>query len=309
MRLSTIHYSLFTLIIAFALMSLASCNPEVKAVSGMKVKVTIQEEVVSSGFMSFHFESSEEAYYHVGIVPVEQAPDTSRSSSVRTFMALMLDKAYADYLYWRSDLLEQGTPYVAEFPTHSLQYGAVDYNFTLLTPDTEYMVFAFVVDAKTNKPDGRLFTHYVRTEPLSLYEEAIQFEYRVRGYWDYIYPVSILGDILSWVPWVGATVDSLELMTIEQLSCPAEYFVNEFTELFEYKEFDRIHFGIYAHENNGIGDGSSTTYFEEGHTYYTAIALMDGYLSATASAIYKFRWQGNDTQLYFTPDQTIGFDW
>ena len=100
-------------------------------------------------------------------------------------MNLKLDEAYADYLYWRSELLRQGTPYVAEFPTHSLLYGTVRHTFTFLEPGKDYMIYAFVVNATNNKPDGRLFTHYVSTESESLFEGALQFEYRVRGYWDY----------------------------------------------------------------------------------------------------------------------------
>lgn len=300
--------SLLIAIAASAVLTLASCNPEAKAVSGMKVNIHILEDIVSSGFMIFHFETSEECYYHVGIVPVEQAPDTTSSASVRTFMSLMLDQAYADYLYWRSDLLQQGTPYVAEFPTHSLQYGQVDYNFTLLKPNTEYMVYAFAVDAKTNKPDGRLFTYYVRTDPVSFYEEMLQFEYRVRGYWDYVYPIGPYGDIMSWVPWAGATIDSLQLLETT-FANPEEYFDWLFGAYMEYMLEDRIHFGIYVHNNDGIGDGSSDTYFEDGHTYYTGLALMDGYLSQKSSAIYKFRWQGDDTQLFFTSEQSLTTEW
>ncbi|MBQ7531422.1 MAG: hypothetical protein IJT12_06910 [Paludibacteraceae bacterium] len=291
-----------------ALTSLSSCNPEAKAVSGLDVEIKMSPVIVSSGFMQVTFEPNKEAYYHIGIIPAEQAPDTSNSYNVRTFMALMLDKAYADYLYWRSDLLEQGTPYVAEFPTHSLQYGKVEHCFTLLEPDKDYMIFAFVVDAKTNKPDGRLFTYYLSTEAESVFEDAMQFEYRVRGYWDYVYPVSIYGDIMSWVPWVGATIDSLMLVETDYLN-PLDFFVQTFHEYMQYQENDRIHFGIYAHNNDGIGDGSSMTFFDEGHTYYTGVAMMDGYLSSSASAIYKFRWEGEKTQLFFTSQDILDTEW
>lgn len=295
-------------LLVLALASLSSCNPEAKAVSGMDVEIKMSPIIVSSGFVQFTFETNKEAYYHIGIVPVEQAPDTSNSSSVRTFMALMLDKTYADYLYWRSYLLEQGTPYVAEFPTHSLQYGMVEHCFTLLDPGTDYMVYAFVVDAKTNKPDGRLFTYYLSTEMESVFEDAMQFEYRVRGYWDYVYPVSNYGEIMSWVPWVGATIDSVLLVENDYLS-PLDFFVQTFIEYMQYQEEFRVHFGIYAHNNDGIGDGTSLTYFEEGHTYYTGVAMMDGYLSSTSSAIYKFRWEGEKTQLFFTNDDALDTDW
>lgn len=300
------------IIALMALMALcASCNPDVKAVSGMKVVIDINPYIISSGFIKVSFVPNEDAYYHVGIVPVDEAPDTTSNASVKGFMSLMLDRTYADYLYWRAWLLSQGVSPVAEFPTHSLQYGTVEHNFTFLEPDKEYMVYAFAVDAKTNKPDGRLFTSYVSTTDMSCYED-IEFEYRVRGYWDYVYPTYffMMGDgnqIVNYVPWVGATVDSLALR--EYGMSPMRYFVDMFQEYVLYKEDDRIHFGIYAHNNNGIGDGTSSTLFEEGHTYYTGIALMDGYLSNKASVIYKFRWDGESTQLYFDSSDELKTMW
>ena len=172
MKLFTIHYSLFTVIIAAAMMTLSSCDPEAKAVSGLDVKINVSEKFVSSGYVMYNFSTNQEAYYHIGIIPIDQAPDTTRQSSVKTFMTLMLDREYADYLYWRADLLEKESPYVADFAHHSLQYGEVEKYFTFLEPDTDYMVYAFVVDAKTNKPDGRLYTRYVHTEAVSSFENT-----------------------------------------------------------------------------------------------------------------------------------------
>lgn len=309
-RTSSILLSFATalvLVVASSL-TLTSCNPEAKAVSGIGVEVYITEEFASSGVMTYIFSTNKEAYYHVGIVPAEEAPDTTNSSSVRTFMNLKLDEAYADYLYWRSELLRQGTPYVAEFPTHSLLYGTVRHTFTFLEPGKDYMIYAFVVNATNNKPDGRLFTHYVSTESESLFEGALQFEYRVRGYWDYIYPVNQVGETMSWVPWVGYTVDSLELIEMGSTP-PKEYFISMFSDNLYFKDQDQVHFGIYVHNNNGIGDGSSLTLFEGAHTYYTGLSMMDGYLSKKTFVIYKFHWVGESTQLFFTKEQALTTEW
>ncbi len=294
------------------LLTFSACNPEAKAVSGLKVSIDINPYIISSGFVKCKFTPSDEAYYHIGIVAKSDAPDTTQNYSVKSFMALQLDIAYAEYMDWRIWLLADGVQPVAEFPTHSLQYGTVEHNFPMLEPNKEYMIYAFVVDSHTNKPDGRLFTYYVNTTEKSEFED-IKFEYRVRGYWDYIYPILFNPrgageEIVDYVPWVGATTDSLNLVQYGY-SSPAAYFEENFAEYILYKEDSRIHYGIYAHNNNGIGDGTSTTYFESGHTYYTGITLMDGYQSKDALTIYKFTWQDEKTQLLFKPVDRLSTDW
>ena len=286
----------------------SSCNPEVKAVSGLDVEIKIEPMIVSSGFMNFSFETNKEAYFHIGIVPAEEFPDTTSTAKVKAFMALKLDGAYLDYITWRYMLLECGTPYVAEFPTHSLQYGRVEYNFTSLKPDTEYVVYAFAVDAKTNKPDGRLFTYHVRTEKESQFED-MQFEYRVRGYWDYIYPVSTGGEVLPFVPWVGNTIDSLSLADMPYVKNPMDYFSTLFAVYVDYKVNDIVHFGIYVHNNGDIGNGTSDIFFDSDHVYYTAMALMDGYLSEQSIVIYKFRWKDENTQFFFNKSDAMTTEW
>lgn len=297
---------------AIVLLSLSSCNPEAKAVSGMNVKIELNPYIISSGFVKCKFNSDQESYYHIGIVSKDEAPDPNNPYSVKSFMTLQLDRAYAEYMDWRVLLLADGVQPIAEFPTHSLQYGAVEHNFTLLEPDKEYMIYAFVVNSHTNKPDGRLFTYDLSTSKTSLFEN-LQFEYRVRGDWDYIYPImkSPSGEgeqLVDYVPWVGATVDSLSLIEYGY-SSPAAYFEKDFSEYVLYKEDSRIHFGIYVHNNNGIGDGSSFTVFENGHTYYTGLSLMDGYLSKESLTIYKFQWEDENTQFYFTPVERLKTEW
>ena len=294
-------------VILATVMATTSCNPEAKAYSGQQVNITIEQQQVSSGFIGIRFTTNKEAYYHVGIMPANEAPDFSKEGNAKSFMALMLDKAYADYLYWRSDLLEKGTIYVAEFASHSLRYGTVDYSFTLLTPDTEYMIFAFPVDAKTNKPDGRLFTQRVSTAKTSIYEN-LQFVYQVRGSWDYVYPTTAAGEIVSTAPWGGKTIDSLVLREAEYQT-PLEFFDDLFEAYKLFQANDNIHFGIYVYDNDGEEKGSSDMHFEKGHIYYTGLALMDGYLSKKAYVIYKFCWEGADTQLIFKNSQSITTDW
>lgn len=313
MKLFTIHYSylvhsrtiisLFTIILALAMM-MSSCKPDAKAVSGKSVKITVEQQTISSGFLKVRFSTNKEAYYHVGVLPTDEMPDLSKSANVKSFMALMLDQAYADYLYWRGDLLRAGTANVAAFASHSLQYGTVEYNFTLLKPDTRYTIFAFPVDTKTNKPDGKLFTVNTATASTSAYED-MQFVYRIRGYWDYVYPTSPRGDVLADAPWGGLCVDSLNLVG-EGYGSPKEFFSELFEAFQLYQANDYIHFGIYVHNNDYF---SADIPFLEGHIYYTGLMLMDGYLSRNASVIYKFRWQGEDTSLRLTREQALTTDW
>lgn len=304
-RISGIKYQI-PIIIA-AVMVMTACDPEAKAVSGQQVEITIEQQIVSSGFVSARFSTNKEAYYHIGILPDSVAPDLSTPANIRSFMSLTLDRAYADYLYWRYDLLLEGTPYVAEFASHALQYGTVEQSFTMLTPGTDYMIYAFPVDAKTNKPNGRLFVQHIGTAKTSVYED-MHFVYRVQGLWDYVYPTAASGEILYNAPWGGETIDSAALVEYGYAS-PAAYFAETFEAYQLFQANELVHFGIYVHNNDGEWDGRSATLFESGHTYYTSLALMDGYLSKKAAAIYKFRWENSNTQYTFNSSQSLVTEW
>ena len=303
---------IYITLVSLALCMLTACNPEANAVSGDHVKIDIYTNVVSSGYMQVTFRPNADAYYHVGIVPIDQAPDTSSAISVKNFMQQQLDRTYADYLNWRPLLLEEGVSTIAEFATHSLQYGSDKYYFTFLVPDNEYMIYAYAVDAKTNKPDGKFASLFIRTERTSMFED-LQFEYRVRGYWDYVYPAYQLTDdaapeVLTWVPWAGASVDSATLAESDYTN-PKEYFMDLFDEYTLYKQNNYIHFGIDVRNNNYYTPGTSETIFEEGHTYYTGLSLMDGYLSDSTLYIYRFRWENEQTQLYLTAKDALTTEW
>ena len=129
----------------------AACNPDVVAYTE-DVEITIDVEQVSAGFAQVRFSTNKEAYYLISIQPTQEGIDPHKIA--KTFMLLSLDSAYADYLYWRNKQLQQHIPFVADFSSHSLQYGDITHFFTLLQPKTEYWVYAFVVDPNTNKPDA-----------------------------------------------------------------------------------------------------------------------------------------------------------
>ena len=284
----------------------AACNPDVVAYTE-DVEITIDVEQVSAGFAQVRFSTNKEAFYLISIQPTQEGINPQEIA--KTFMLLSLDSAYADYLYWRNKQLQQYIPFVADFSSHSLQYGDIKHFFTLLQPSTEYWVYAFVVDPNTNKPAGKLFLETITTDSVS--RIPVQFEYRIDGCWDYIYPVDSAGKILSTIPWVGETMDSVSIRE-GGWRVPGEYFFDRFKNVY-YEEYDRILYGIYAHENNGVGDGTSVTNFEVGKTYYTAMAALDAPLvfplPRSIYNVYRFTWMGDSTSLYFTPAESMDGEW
>ena len=284
----------------------AACNPDVVAYTE-DVEITIDVEQVSAGFAQVRFSTNKEAFYLISIQPTQEGINPQEIA--KTFMLLSIDSAYADYLYWRNKQLQQYIPFVADFSSHSLQYGDIKHFFTLLQPSTEYWVYAFVVDPNTNKPAGKLFLETITTDSVS--RIPVQFEYRIDGCWDYIYPVDSAGEILSTIPWVGETMDSVSIRE-GGWRVPGEYFFDRFKNVY-YEEYDRILYGIYAHENNGVGDGTSVTNFEVGKTYYTAMAALDAPLvfplPRSIYNVYRFTWMGDSTSLYFTPAESMDGEW
>ena len=281
---------------------LAACNPNAVAYTE-GVEITIDVEQVSAGFAQVRFSTNKEAFYLISIQPTREDIDPQKIA--KTFMLLSLDSAYADYLYWRNKQLQQHIPFVADFPSHSLQYGNIKHFFTLLRPNTEYWVYAFVVDPITNKPAGKLFVETITTDSTS--RIPVQFEYRIDGYWDYIYPKDSMGEIISTIPWVGETIDSVSIRE-GGWNSPGEYFFERFTHVY-HEDYERILYGIYAHENNGISDGTSATYFKEGTTYYTAMAALDAPLKFPLPRniynIYRFTWIGETTDTVLVPQNSL----
>lgn len=281
---------------------LAACNPNAVAYTE-GVEITIDVEQVSAGFAQVRFSTNKEAFYLISIQPTREDIDPQKIA--KTFMLLSLDSAYADYLYWRNKQLQQLIPFVADFPSHSLQYGNIKHFFTLLRPNTEYWVYAFVVDPITNKPAGKLFVETITTDSTS--RIPVQFEYRIDGYWDYIYPTDSMGEIISTIPWVGETIDSVSIRD-GGWNSPGEYFFERFKHVY-HEDYERILYGIYAHENNGVSDGTSATYFKEGTTYYTAMAALDAPLKFPLPRniynIYRFTWIGETTDTVLVPQNSL----
>jgi len=280
-------------LLSLVLMPLAtSCNPEAKWET-KDVKLTMTINNVSAAFVDCSFSTDKDAYYLIDIM--EPWDDYNPLSNQKQFMQLVLDETYAEYLLWRNDLLRDKEFNVAPFSSHSLQYGDVRHFFTGLDPDSDYWVVAFVVDPIELKPVGKLLWDYVKTTENSTVD--VHFDYRVKGRWDYIYPVDSIGRIQDHFPYIATTIDSLTLALsgLGSDSFAVGYFGLWVQECFAFPDSTKVRYGVNTVENNGVLSADS---FKVGHTYYTGICGYDGgYEQAT---VYKFNWTGDSCDLYYT---------
>lgn len=296
-----------TLTLLLVLYSFSACDPEVEAHTS-DVKIDIQVQHVSAGYVNVDFTTNKRAFYLTGIHPIrEDIKDIQLYA--KQFMLLALDSAYVDYLYWRNKQLQQLTPFVADFASYALDYGNTNHYFTLLQPNTDYWLYAFVVDPTSNKPAGQLFVTTITT--LETSNTPVFFDYRIEDQWDYVYPKDQYGNINSYTPWVGETIDSLTLRE-QNWRVPGEYFFERFKYVYN-NPYDRILYGIFAHHNDGSYDGTTATKYEVGKTYYTAMAALDAPLVFPLPKdiynVYRFTWMGDSTHYYFTPENCTKGAW
>ena len=283
-------------IVLLALLSLA-CNPDASWNTD-DVTITITPTTVSAGYIECSFATDKEAYYLVACEPVrEDWPDPMDPKYHKQFMMLALDSANTEYIVWRSDLLKHGEFTIAPFASHCLQYGNIDHFFTNLTPGHDYWIYAFVVDPDKLKPEGKLFIKKLTTSTESKVD--VHFDYRIRGYWDYIYPLNPDGKINNHFPYLAATRDSASLALLGQTL--EEYFTDVFLTMSKSDLKENIHYGVSVVYNDGY---SSEEAFEEGHTYYTAIVSFDGFIGHNV-IIYRFTWTGEEMEAYFKQQQSI----
>ena len=275
--------------------SISSCNPEAPW-STQDVMIEMSAQNVSAGFIEYSFTPNKEAYYLISCMPANELVDPFNHS--KQFMILALDSATTAYIQWRNGLLREGEFNIAPFASHCLQYGPITHFFTNLEPETNYWVFAFVVNPETLKPVGKLFIETVKTTAESIMD--VHFDYRVRGIWDYIYPLDPDNKINSKLPYLASTVDSLNLAEIWGGITPEDYFNDLFTTIAEIGDEESIHYGVTVVKNDGSG---TSIPFEVNHTYYTAIVSYDGFMGN--NVIYKFTWTGDDYEAYFTDEDNI----
>jgi hypothetical protein len=302
------------LIVALCTMALGlmACEP-LPTYEVNDVHITSQTRIISSGFIEQVFTTDRDAYYLIGIEQVQEGYDPTKPELQKPFMTLELDSAHQEYLDWRRELLRQGEFTIASFASHSLQYGETDYFFTGLKRNTDYWIYAFVVDPEKMVPKGKLNLVKVTTTENSTVD--VHFEYRIMDDWDYIYPMDSTGAMVTHYPYVMETVDSLDIVA-SGAYCPQYYFSDRQAYWTANPDSAHLLYGVYTRQNIEVDDANEQELFEEldyncfsiGHTYYTFICgFDDGYFHPT---IYKFRWEGNNTKYYFNgKDGTNLFDY
>lgn len=285
----------------FSIIMLSSCNPEAKWETE-NVEIKIQVQTVSAAFIRCSFSTNKEAYYLIACEPAKK--DLDPMSYQKQFMTLALDSANVEYLSWRHEQLLDGEFNIAPFASHALQYGRIGHVFTMLQPDTDYWIYAFAVNPSTMAPAGTLFLQTIHTTKESTVN--VKFEYRVKGSWDYIYPMDTLGTIVDFYPYIAATCDSAYAMELFE-ETPYERLTELFSYMVENKGSleDNLRYGVNATNNSFLGEGWVS--FEEGHTYYTAVAGCDGQMENMC--VFRFVWTGEDFEGYFTDEDNIIADW
>jgi len=272
---------------------LCACEPEAKW-TDKDIEVNISVKNISAAFIECDFSTNKDTYYLIAIEPIKKGIDPMAHQ--KQFMMLALDSANVEYIIWRNQLLQNGEFNIAPFSSHALRYGNTHHFFTGLDKDTDYWIYAFAVNPETLEPISKLHLMTVRTAKRSTMD--VHFEYRVKGNWDYIYPVDGNGKIVTGFPYIATTRDSIELaedtLLTPEIVSPTEYFIILLAGQFEYPDYSRIFYGVQAIENDGI---NSYLTFEEGHTYYTCIGGFDG--NFRQIALYKFVWNGPKTNYYF----------
>lgn len=283
------------LYIAIILLTAVGCSPDSPYSTSPDTTIDMSIPQVSAGYLEAHFRPDRDAYYLVAVDTVVPGIDPLKIES--RFMQEALDSAYRTYQAWREEQLQSGLPehQVARFRSHSLQYGNTRHFAYFLRPNTDYWVYAFSVDPENIRPVSHLFIQTVHTLPKS--PVICYFQYRIRGQWDFVYPWdATLMNINTTFPYAAATLDSVTLRQLcdeRGISSPARFFADSLARIIAAKPTGyRILHGIYAHNNDGWGDDNSYTMFDEGVTYYTAFAGVDGGLPVDKhqQALYRFTW-------------------
>ena len=144
---------------AFAVLCTLSCSTE-STYSSKGTPISLAVTETTSSYVAVDVVTDKDTYYYCNIIT---AAEFSSYSNDQRFMELNCDKAYMEYINWRFGLLAESSEFVASFVSHSLNYGNDSRFFTELNPETEYIVYAFCVNALTNQPVGQLYTTRVRT--------------------------------------------------------------------------------------------------------------------------------------------------
>lgn len=293
-------FGLMVLSIFIFQFSIPSCRP-LPTYETDDVTIASSIRVLSSGFVEVNFTTDRDAYYLIGIEPVQHGYNPALPEYQKQFMTLELDSANQAYLDWRRGLLQDGVFTIASFASHCLQYGETDYFFTGLRPGTDYWVYAFVVDPEKMQPKGKLHMITVTTTNQSTVD--VHFEYRLKSGWDYIYPLDSTGHhIQAHFPYVCATVDSLDIVASGKT--PQAFFQDSLNHLLEHPAKADTKYGVFARDLylEILIEQISQDELDLHRTYYTAIAGFDGMICHPT--IYRFRFDKDQEKYFYDTDST-----
>ncbi len=282
-------YVILYLASLLTVLCLTSCDPDAKYYT-KKVSIKIEQKRKSLSYVEAEFTTNKEAYYYMNILPDSNTEYVNlMRKNPKQFMSLMIDSAYVEYVEWRYSFLKAGESNVADFASHSLRYGPVKKFFQNLKEGSKYHLFAFAVDAESNKPIGELYTLDVET--LTHQAVNIHFNARVSGNWFYIYPLDEKNSVIDYSPYVWSYID--------------EEFFEE-----KYKKNPEafLRFLLYGDEEEGyvditadissmgidVDNDNDSQVLEPGMTCYIIIASLDGGINKITE--YKFVYNGPQTE-------------
>lgn len=282
-------YVILYLASLLTVLCLTSCDPDAKYYT-KKVSIKIEQKRKSLGYVEAEFTTNKEAYYYMNILPDSNTEYVNlMRKNPKQFMSLMIDSAYVEYVEWRYSFLKSGVTTVADFASHSLRYGPVKKFFQNLKEGSKYHLFAFAVDAESNKPIGELYTLDVET--LTHQAVNIHFNARVSGNWFYIYPLDEKNSVIDYSPYVWSYIDE-------------EFF----EEKYEKNPEAFLRFLLYGDEEEGyvditddissmgidVDNDNDRQVLESGMTCYIIIASLDGGINKITE--YKFVYNGPQTE-------------
>lgn len=255
-----------------AVLPLSSCLTQSKYhVYGVDVEIDVND--VSSGYVRADFSTSRDAYYVTGCIPVESEYDPVNKAE--QFMTLMVDSLYRNYLDWRYEYLKDQEDYIADFASHSLQYGDSERYFQGLSSNTSYWIYAFVVNPDSKEPSGRLFLKSVTTVEYAT--TTLWFDTRVQGSYLYLYPRnSEGGDIVENVPYTGGLVDSVSVA--ERFPFPSDSTFRYSLDCYCNEQWSNAYtYGILSNITyTGIRQRNLSGELEQDSVYYIYIGELNG---------------------------------
>ena len=142
--------------------AMAACNIEAPYITEAKELKFDAVEIMGTQMTVNCTPEDDRSYYYFSIM--KNTDFTNLGMSDAHFMTVMLDSLYRDYLDWRRDLLYDNEEYIMSFRNHSFHYGHASRFFTNLLPETEYVIYGFVINPEDIQlPIGKLYTKVVKT--------------------------------------------------------------------------------------------------------------------------------------------------